>query len=116
MFYKKRQSYKKHQLYTGRYTQKEGVIRLPKDCYWMVLKHPRGGDFTNESDAEGEIALILSDDRGRGRPRSWPVISFLSKEEARHLANRLGELAGPAPEPEPPPRSYNRRKTTGQLL
>ena len=116
MFYRKRQSYKKHQLYTGHYTQKGGVIRLPKDCYWMVLKHPRGGDFTNELNAEGEIALILSDDSGRGRPRSWPVISFLSEEEARHLAKRLEELAGPSPEPEPPARSYDSTKTSAQLL
>lgn len=112
----KRRRYTKHQLLTGRYKQKEGVIRLPPDCYWMVLKHPKGGRFTNQPDAEGDIALVLSDDSGRGRPRSWPVISFLTKQEAHHLAKRLQELAGPVPEPQRPAGAYDPRKRDGQLL
>lgn len=116
MAVRKRRIYKKHQLQTGRYKLKEGVIQLPRECYWMVLKHRGSGEFTNEIDADGNIALILSDETGRGQPRSWPVISFLSKDEARHLARRLQEFAGPAPEPEPPPRSYDPKKGTGQLL
>jgi len=89
MALRKRRIYKKHQLQTGPYKAKEGVIRLPRDCYWMVLRHVGSGEFSNELDADGEIALILSDDSGRGRSRSWPVISFLDKGEARHLAHRL---------------------------
>ena len=116
MALRKRRIYKKHQLQTGRYKAKEGVIRLPRDCYWMVLRHLGDGDFTNEVDADGEIALILSDDSGRGRPGSWPVISFLNAGEARHLASRLQEFAGPAPEPEPRPGPYDPKKSTGQLL
>lgn len=116
MVVRKRRIYKKHQLQTGRYKAKEGVIRLSRDCYWMVLRHLGGGEFTNELDADGEIALILSDDSGRGRPGSWPVISFLNEGEARHLASRLQEFAGPAPEPEPPPSPYDPKKSTGQLL
>ena len=116
MAVRKRRIYKKHQLQTGSYKAKEGVIRLPRDCYWMVLRHRGGGEFTNELDDEGEIALILSDDSGRGRSRSWPVISFLNKDEARHLAQRLQEFAGPAPEPEPRAGSYDPKKRTGQLL
>ena len=112
----KRRRYRKHQLLTGRYKQKEGVIRLSQDCYWMVLKRPRGGNFTNQPDAEGDIALVLSDDSGRGRPRSWPVISFLTAQEARHLAKRLQELAGPAPEPQRRTGTYDPRKHDGQLL
>jgi hypothetical protein len=116
MVVRKRPIYKKHQLQTGRYKAKEGVIRLPRDCYWMVLRHSGGGEFTNELDADGAIALILSDDSGRGRSGSWPVISFLSNDEARHLARRLEEFAGPGPEPEPPTGSYDPKKRTGQLL
>ena len=118
----KRQSYKKHQLNTGRYPVKEGTIRLPKDCYWMVLKHLGGGDFTNERDATGNIALILSDDRGRGRGRTWPVISFLTTDEALHLAKSLEQYAKgepykpPKPKKSPKAELYNPDQTMGQLL
>lgn len=118
----KRQSYKKHQLYTRHYPAKEGVIRLPRDCYWMVLKHQGGGQFTNERDAPGRIALILSDDQGADRPREWPVISFLTADEALHLAKTLEMYAKEEPykppKPKKPPKaeSYQPDKPLGQIL
>lgn len=94
--------YEKHQLYPDGYpqdsftTQQIGVIHPPKQCYWQVLRHLGGGKFTKDS-KEGQIALILNEDRTwELTPRDWgygsgfwSVISFLTVSEARNLIKEL---------------------------
>ncbi len=82
-------AYKKHQLYLDDYKIKEGgVIELPHECNWIVRKHIGTGDFIDEEMEKGEICLILNEVRGE-TSGFWPVMSFLTKEEAGELCKEL---------------------------
>ena len=89
--------YRKHQIYCGIYDVPEnGRVQLEDGCQWVIRKYlglREGygeGEFDDCLEAEGEIALLLDD----GDNGFWPVISFLSKEEAISLADDLLESAG----------------------
>lgn len=95
-------SYAKHNLYLGDYKVKRAkgggrFIELPKKCNWEVLL------FTGESEYGGcfilpryrkrktdRIALILNETKGEDHG-FWPVISFLSNQEAKELIKKLNE-------------------------
>ena len=81
--------YGKHQLYQGHYEMSPGaVLRLPEKCQWEVRKYQGNRVFAASSNDQGEIALLLGEDYGEGYG-FWSVISFLTVEEARLLAEQL---------------------------
>lgn len=81
--------YGKNQLYTGLYKiEKGGKVELPEDCHWKVLKFQGSSRFCLDPLEEGEIALVLEDDIETEK-KFWPLISFLTKEEARDLKEEL---------------------------
>lgn len=85
-------AYKKHQLYLDDYEIKEGgVIELPNGCNWVVRKQIAAGDFTDEENEKGEICLILNEARSE-TSGFWPVMSFLTKEEAGELCKDLARF------------------------
>jgi len=91
-------AYKKHQLYLNDYqVLKGGVVELPDNCKWIAMKHigyhGRSGQFTNVPEEKGDITLILDETRSK-KGGFWPVISFLTDDEARELASELLNLAG----------------------
>ena len=85
--------YRKHNLYTGEYELTEnGVCAPPEECEWTALavvgEHEEGGQFLPiEGEAES-ICLVLQDQG------FWPVMSFITKTEARLLAHTLLEAVG----------------------
>lgn len=85
--------YVKHQLYRGHYEMSGGgEIRVPDKCQWEIRKYPGNRVFSPHLENPGEIALLLHEDYGEGYG-FWSVISFLTIEEARLLAERLLEAA-----------------------
>jgi len=89
--------YKKHQLYLNDYqVLKGGVVELPDNCKWIVMKYlgnkGHRGQFTNIPEEKGGICLILDETRSE-KGGFWPVMSFLTDDEARELANELLDLA-----------------------
>jgi len=88
-------SYGKHQCYLNSYTVHEGgTVELPDSCNWVVMKYVGSaegfGQFTDFTDVndQGKICLILKEARSEG-DEFWPVMSFLTKDEARDLDNEL---------------------------
>ena len=81
-------AYKKHQLYLGNYEIKDGVINLPDGCNWLVMQHIDGGNFVNPGEEKSDICLILNETRTE-TSGFWPVMSFLTKAEARQLRDQL---------------------------
>lgn len=79
--------YEKHQLYPDDYARNMLVIHPAERCYWQVLRHLGGGNFTKDG-KEGQIALLLNEDRDDGSG-FWSVISFLTVGEARNLIKEL---------------------------
>jgi len=91
-FLEKIKPYKKHNLYTAKYKIDENgcVVGIPSNASWIVTVfegYSNGvGHFTF---SKGEIiALILNDEENQ----FFPVISFLTKEEAKKLAYDLLNL------------------------
>lgn len=86
----RRWPYAKHNIYLGAYGINV-VARLPTHLEWKVFKYERysrehgGGKFNPNLSAEGEIAMVLVDEQ----LSFWPIISFLSPEEARKLGEQL---------------------------
>lgn len=87
--------YGKHQLYKGDYEMsKGGEIKPPDECRWVVRKYQSGRMFSPDVNEPGEIALILEEDYPIGTVNRvgtgfWPVISFLTPDEAKHLGKQL---------------------------
>jgi len=82
--------YAKHGLFTGIYQARGKVFDLPDKASWQVLKYvghqaPSSGVFSNDMNERGEIALVLNDEENN----FWPIISFLTQEEARALSTAL---------------------------
>jgi len=85
--------YGKHQLYRGNYKMsKGGEIKLPDKCYWRVGKYQGDHTWGYEADDIGAITLLLEEDYGDGNG-FWSVISFLSPDEAKELAQQLLDMA-----------------------
>ena len=88
--------YGKHQLYLDDYKVKNGVVFLPTECYWMVKRHIGGGNFIDPDSFEmtgkgkGTICLILNQEYS-AKSGFWPVMSFLTEEEAQKLRNQLDQ-------------------------
>lgn len=86
--------YRKHQLYSGIYeVSEDGKTKVPDECCWIVKSHQSGRMF-GPVDGPGEIVLILEEDFPIGTVDRvgtgfWPVISFLTPDEARRLARQL---------------------------
>lgn len=80
--------YQKHQLYLDDYPIKDKVVNLPDKCNWIVKGHIGSGDFTDEDDEQGDICLILNETCSEVRG-FWPVMSFLTKDEAVKLSQKL---------------------------
>lgn len=80
--------YSKHNLYWGQYKPDNGSVGLDK-CNWVVLRYvgsdEEHGHFTNNPEDKGDICLVLNDEENQ----FWPVMSFLSKDEAKKLAQEL---------------------------
>lgn len=87
--------YGKHQFYKGNYEMSEGgEILVPDECRWVVRKYQDGCMFSLNVNESGRIALILEEDYPIGTINRvgtgfWPVISFLTPGEAKHLAKQL---------------------------
>lgn len=79
--------YGKNQLYTALYkVKKTGEVDLPDGCYWKVLKYLGNSKFSPVTyQLRGEIALVLHDKESK----FLPLISFLTKEEAKKLKKEL---------------------------
>ena len=85
--------YGKHQLYKGNYLMsKGGEIKLPGKYCWKVGKYEGDRTWGYEADGMGTITLLLEEDYGNGGG-FWPVISFLSPDEAKELAQQLLDMA-----------------------
>lgn len=83
--------YRKHQLYLNDYEVKDGVVLLPKECYWKVQRQIGGRMFTKlDEEEKGRICLILNQDYSDTRG-FWSVMSFLTNEEARKLRDQLDQ-------------------------
>lgn len=86
--------YGKHNIYWGIYTPKEDTVKLPSKAEWKVLKYvgfeTGSGIFSNNLEEKGVIALILADEENR----FFPVISFLTREEAESLIRQLKKAVG----------------------
>ncbi|KKK76736.1 hypothetical protein LCGC14_2860610 [marine sediment metagenome] len=88
--------YEKHSLFVGKYDKSLGQVAFaPKpDAQWVVRRYLGSkngeGQFTPEiGEAErGPLVLILQDDS------FWPVMSFLTEDEAASLAAQLTEAVG----------------------
>lgn len=87
--------YGKHQLYKGNYEMsKGGGILLPDKCHWVVRKYQGGCMFSSDVNEPGEIALILEENYPIGTVNHvgtgfLSVISFLTPDDAKQLANSL---------------------------
>jgi len=80
--------YKKHQIFISKgYAVKENTVELPDSAQWRVTHHlgntEEGGHFS--PDLKGPIMMCLNDDEGQ----FWPIMSFLTDEEAGALAADL---------------------------
>jgi len=80
--------YKKHQIYINKgYAVKGNTVELPDSAKWQVTHHQgnteEGGTFSPE--LRGPIMMCLNDGEGQ----FWPVMSFLTDEEAGTLATEL---------------------------
>jgi len=82
----------KHGIFYGIYNyQDRDWISLPDGAHWIVRHQYKSDDekFDEidafEEDGHGPIELILSDDPAY----FWPVMSFLTDDEAERLANEL---------------------------
>ena len=78
-------SYSKHNLYWGAYEEEDGDYIGLNNSHWVVRKHLGDGAFTDSTIAHGEICLILEDEN----ISFWPVMSFISKDEAKELIKTL---------------------------
>lgn len=88
-------AYQKHQLYLDKYeVSSGGVVNLPDDCNWIVMRYLDWGHFTNATSGElghpHGICLILNATRTETEG-FWPVMSFLTKKEARELSKELAK-------------------------
>jgi len=85
--------YSKYQLYLNHYAVSGSrVVVLPDNCKWTVMRFLGNGNFTNNSERKGKICLILSEESEEAEG-FWPVISFLTREEALNLAAELKDFA-----------------------
>jgi len=80
--------YSKHNLYTKAYDADEhGRVTVPNNAKWrafVYVGYTEHGNFIDSGSGE-VIALVLNDDENR----FWPVISFLTRDEAIELAVEL---------------------------
>jgi hypothetical protein len=87
-------TYAKHNLYVGKYDPSGAwrTFEVPPSAQWVVrckiAEDEEGGRFTSELAKGRPICLILHDDD------FWPVMSFLSEEEAATLAAQLTQIVG----------------------
>ena len=89
--------YQKHQIFWGAYkSEREDFVSLP-DAQWIIRRHigmdEEGGHFSHDPSDLGleqsNITLILEDEKNS----FWPVMSFLTPEEATELARQLLQFA-----------------------
>lgn len=85
--------YEKHNLFVGKYQLPEsGFVPLPK-ARWRIARHTGtdayGGLFSYDPKDDGEAILLALEDG-----MFWPVMSFLSRDEAAALAGELARFAG----------------------
>ena len=80
--------YKKHQIYINHdYSTEENAVYIPDSAKWGVSHHQstKGGHGIFSPSRKGPIMMYLNDDEGN----FWPVMSFLTNEEAGALAIKL---------------------------
>lgn len=90
------EDYVKHQLYLGNHQVQDEtkMVRLPDSCYWVVMKLIGDREFVDSATKqEGKICLILNENSGKAGGL-WPVMSFLSKDEAIALSRQLRRATG----------------------
>jgi hypothetical protein len=89
-FLEKIKPYEKHNLYTRVYRLDEfgRVVGIPRDAKWMAMAFEGYSNGLGHFNPEGKgdiVVLILNDEQNS----FFPVISFLTKDEARQLAHDL---------------------------
>ena len=88
--------YEKHNLYAGAYDKRLAEVSFSPapNAHWVVRRHLGSkngeGQFTVEAAGpeRGGLVLILQDDS------FWPVMSFLTEDEAASLAMELTQAVG----------------------
>lgn len=73
----------KHKLYPGNYQTSGGGIEVPESAEWQAMN----------TEAEKDKVLLVLQEKWENQNGFWSVMSYLTKEEAKKLAEELRKAA-----------------------